>query len=112
MLVSFTLSVSFGLAGCTAFDEVTILTKGEALLAYAPERRLIPPAEIPKRGAKAPRTMNKAAGHKPQRQPIVKPPLAEAEGQSTRARTPYPEAPPPFNERFCPECWADPAKDR
>src|SRR4051794_40028827 len=42
---SLTLFASFCLAGCTAIDEVTILTKGEALLAYAPEPRLIPPAE-------------------------------------------------------------------
>jgi hypothetical protein len=110
LLVSFTLSVSFGLTGCTAIDEVTIPTKAEALLAYAREPRLIPPAEIPKRSAKAPRTMIKAVEHKPQRPSIVKPPLAETEGQSTRVRTPYPEAPPPFDERFCAECWAYPAK--
>jgi len=39
----------------------------------------------------------------------------ETEGQSAGAptmqsRTPYIEAPPSFDERFCAECWGPPAK--
>ena len=102
---------------------------GEEPLAYAPEPRLIPPAEIPKRAAKAPRKMIKAVRHKPQRPPIVVlpqekapisgapevPPSGETEGRAARAlpmrsRTPSPEDPPPFDERFCAECWGLPAK--
>ena len=139
-LVSLTLSASFGLTGCIAiddlkvsilnwFDTVNSTRDGEEPLAYAPEPRLIPPAEIPKRAAKAPRKMIKAVRHKPQRPPIIvlpqekaaisgapeMPPSGEIEGRSaralsTRSRTPYPEEPPPFDERFCAECWGLPAK--
>ena len=58
LLVAVHLSVSFGLTGCTAIDEVTIPTKAEVLLLRTRVEpvRLIPPAEIPKRSAKAPRT--------------------------------------------------------
>jgi hypothetical protein len=135
-LVSLILSASFGLVGCTAiddlkvsilqwFDPVNSAREGEEPLAYAPESRLIPPAEIPKRAAKAPRKMIKAARHKLQRPPIVvlpqrQPPILDAprdaingetEGHSAGAptvqsRTPYTEAPPSFEERFCAVCWS------
>jgi hypothetical protein len=133
-LVSLTLFASFCLVGCTAIDDlkVSILQwfdpansarEGEEPLAYAPEPRLIPPADIPKRAAKAPRKMIKAAKHKlqqpQQQQPSLDapetPPSGETEGRAARAlsmrsRTPYPEDPPPFDERFCAECWGLPAK--
>jgi hypothetical protein len=139
-LVSLTLSASFGLTGCIAiddlkvsilnwFDTVNSTREGEEPLAYAAEPRLIPPAEIPKRAAKAPRKTIKAVRHKPQRPPIVvlpqekapisgapeMPPSGETERRAARAlsmpaRTPYPEESPPFDERFCTECWGLPAK--
>ena len=138
-LVSLTLSTSFGLAGCAAiddlkanvfewFDTVNFTGEGEELLGYAPEARLIPPADIPRQVAKTPRKKIKAATRKlPRPQtvvlPLKKPPIAEApqsgtgetEGQSVRSPsmgpgTPYPEMPPPFEERFCAECWDLPAK--
>ena len=138
-LVSLTLSASFGLVGCTAiddlkvsiqwFDPVNSAREGEEPLAYAPEPRLIPPAEIPKRAAKAPRKMIKAERHKMHRLPIVvlpqqqppisdsreTPPPGETERQSAgaptmRSRTPYPDSPPYFDERFCAVCWGLPAK--
>jgi hypothetical protein len=138
-LVSLTLSASFGLTGCITiddlkvsilnwFDTVNSTRDGEEPLAYAAEPRLIPPAEIPKRAAKAPRKMIKAVRHKPQRPPIVvlpqekaptsapeMPPSGETEGRAARAlsmrsRTPYLEDPPSFDERFCAECWGMPAK--
>jgi hypothetical protein len=138
-LVSLTLSASFGLTGGIAiddlkisilnwFDTVNSTREGEEPFAYAPEPRLIPPVEIPKRAAKAPRKMSKAVRHKPQRPPIVvlpqekapiagapeMPPSGETEGRAARAlsmrsRTPYPEEPSPFDERFCAECWGLPA---
>ena len=63
-LVSLTLSAGFGLTGCAAIDDlkvsifqwldpVNFTGEGEELLGYAPETRLIPPAEIPKQAAKA-----------------------------------------------------------
>ena len=137
VLVSLTLSASFSLAGCAAiddlrvsifqwFDTANLTEEGEEPLAYAPEPRLIPPAEIPKRAAKAPRKVLKA---KPQRPPaIVRPqeklPISDApetatpgetEGQSARAtsirpRTPYPETPSSFEDRFCAKCWGLPGK--
>jgi hypothetical protein len=139
-LVLLTLSASSGLAGCAAlddlkvsisewFDTVNFTGEGEVLLGYAPEARLIPPAEIPRPAAKTPRKKIKAATRKlPQPQTVVlppkKPPIAEfpetampgeTEGQSARPPsmrpgTPYPETPPPFDERFCAECWGLPAK--
>ena len=73
--------------------------------------------------------MIKAAKHKLQRPPIVvlpqqqppildapeTPPSGETEGRAAgaltmRSRTPYPEDPPPFDERFCAECWGLPQK--
>ena len=135
-----TLSASSGLAGCSAlddlkvsisewFDTVNFTGEGEELLGYAPETRLIPPAEIPRPAAKTPRKKIKAATRKlPQPQTVVlppkKPPIAEfpetampgeTEGQSARPPsmrpgTRYPETPPPFEERFCSECWGLPAK--
>ena len=131
-LVSLTLSAGFGLAGCAAIDDlkvgiwldpVNFTGEGEELLGYAPETRLIPPAEIPKLAAKAPSKRIKPATRKLQRPQTVvlppkKPPIAEfperampgeTEGQSARPSmrpgTPYPEAPPSFDERFCAECW-------
>ena len=139
-LVSLTLSAGFGLAGCAAIDDlkvsmfrwlhpVNFTGEGEELLGYAPETRLIPPAEIPKQAAKAPSKRIKPATRKLQRPETVvlppkKPPifdstetapLGETEGQfgrppTMRSRIPYPEAPPPFDERFCAECWGLPAK--
>ena len=139
-LVLLTLSASFGLAGCAAlddlkvsifewFDTVNFTGEREELLGYAPEARLIPPAEIPRQAAKTPRKKIKAATRKlPRPQTVVlppkKPPIAEfperampgeTEGQSARPPsmrpgTPYPETPPPFEERFCAECWDLPAK--
>jgi hypothetical protein len=139
-LVSLTLSASFGLAGCAAiddlkasifewFDTVNFTGGGEALARNAPEARVIPPAEIPTQAAKTPRKKIKAAPRKlPRPRTVVlppkKPPIAEApesampgetEGQSARSpslgpRTPYPETPPPFEKRFCAECWSLPAK--
>jgi hypothetical protein len=139
-LVLLTLSASIGLAGCAAvddlkvsifdwFDTVNFTGEGEELLGYAPEARLIPPAEIPRPAAKTPRKKIKAATRKlPQPQTVVlppkKPPIAEfpetampgeTEGQSARPPsmrpgTRYPETPPPFEERFCSKCWRLPAK--
>jgi hypothetical protein len=139
-LVSLTLYASFGLAGCAAiddlkasvfewFDTVNFTEEGEELLGYAPEARLIPPADIPRQVAKTPRNKIKAATRKlPRPQTVVlprkKPPIAEfperampgeTEGQSARPHsmrpgTPYPEPPRPFDERFCAECWGVPAK--
>ena len=139
-LVSLTLSAGFGLAGCAAIDDlkvsifqwldpVNFTGEGEELLGYAPETRLIPPAEIPKQAAKAPSKRIKPATRKLQRpQTVVLPPKkspiaefperampGETEGQSARPPsmrpgTPYPETPPPFDERFCAECWGLPAK--
>jgi hypothetical protein len=139
-LVSLTLSASFCLVGCTAiddlqvsilnwFDPVNSAREGEEPLAYAPEPRLVPPADIPKRTANAPRKMIKAAKHKLPRPPIVvlpqqqapipdapeTPSPGETEGQSGGAptmqkRTPYTEAPPSFDERFCAVCWRLPQK--
>jgi hypothetical protein len=130
-LVSLTLSASFGLAGCAAIDDLKISrfqwfdtenmgAEHEELLAYAPELRLIPPANILKRAAKAPKKMIKGATRK---QTVVlpgkKPPISdstdtatpgETEGQSARAPIPYPETPPSFDERFCAECWGLPTK--
>ena len=137
-LVSLTLSAGFGLAGCAAIDDlkvsifqwldpVNFTGDGEELLGYAPETRLIPPAEIPKRAAKAPSKKIKPAMRKLQRPQTVvlppkKPPIpdfpetatpGETEGQSAwphsmRSRTP--EAPPTFDGRFCAECWGLPGK--
>ena len=125
------------MVGCAAIDDLRVsifqwsdtanLTEeGEEPLAYAPEPRLIPPAEIPKRAAKAPRKVLKA---KPQRPPAIvlpqeKLPISDApetatpgetEGQSARAtsirpRTPYPETPSSFEDRFCAKCWGLPGK--
>ena len=108
------------------FDTANLTEEGEEPLAYAPEPRLIPPAEIPKRAAKAPRKVLKA---KPQRPPAIvlpqeKLPISDApetatpgetEGQSARAtsirpRTPYPETPSSFEDRFCAKCWGLPGK--
>jgi hypothetical protein len=129
-IVSLTLSASFGLAGCAAIDDlkVSILQwfdtenftgEGEEPLAYAPEPRLRPPAEIPRRAAKAPRKTIKS---KPQR--VVLPisdvvqtvPPDETDGlfaspHSLRSPTPYPKAPVSFEERFCAVCWGLPAKN-
>jgi hypothetical protein len=90
---------------------------------------VIAPEKIPKQAAKAPKKKIKAAARKMQRPQTVvlppkKPPISdspetatsgETEGQSAppasmRLRTPYPAARPPFDERFCPECWGLPAK--
>ena len=123
-LVLLTLSASSGLAGCSAlddlkvsisewFDTVNFTGEGEELLGYAPDARLIPPADIPRQVAKTPRKKIKAATRKrPRPQTVVLPPT---EGQSARPPsmrpgTPYPETPPPFEERFCAECWGLPAK--
>ena len=92
-LVSLTLSAGFGLAGCAAIDDlkvsifqwldpVNFTGEGEELLGYAPETRLIPPAEIPKQAAKAPSKRIKPATRKLQRPQTVvlppkKPPIAE-----------------------------------
>jgi hypothetical protein len=106
---------------------VNFTGEGEELFGYAPETRLIPPAEIPKPAAQAPSNRIKPATRKLQRPQTVvlppkKPPIStetapsgETEGQSARpptmrSRIPYPEAPPPFDERFCAECWRLPAK--
>jgi hypothetical protein len=139
-LVSLTLSASFGLAGCAAiddlkasifkwFDTVKFPGGGEALARNAPEARVVPPAEIPTQASKRPRKKIEADPRKlPRPQTVVlppkKPPIAEApksampgetEGHSARSpsmgsRTPYLETPPPFEERFCAECWGLPAK--
>ena len=101
--------------------------EGEGPLAYAPEPRLRPPAEIPRRAAKAPRKTIKT---KPQRPPIVvlpqeKQPISDvvqtvppdetdglfASPHSMRSRPPYPKAPVSFEERFCAVCWGLPAKN-
>ena len=128
-LVSMTVSASFGLAGCAAIDDLKV-SKGEVPYVNAPEAtRVIPPEKIPKQAAKAPRKKIKATARKLQRPqtvvlPAKKAPIldfpetalpGETEGQSapsptTRSRTSYPETPPPFDERFCPECWGLPAK--
>ena len=81
-LVSLTLSAGFGLAGCAAIDDlkvsifqwldpVNFTGEGEELLGYAPETRLIPPAEIPKQAAKAPRKRIKPTTRKLQRPQTV-----------------------------------------
>jgi hypothetical protein len=66
---------------------------GEEPLAYAPEPRLIPPAEIPKRAAKAPRKMIKAERHKMHRLPIVVLPQQQPPISDSR------ETPPPGETR-------------
>jgi hypothetical protein len=139
-LVSLALSASFGLAGCAAIDDlkvsifnlfntVNFTGQGEVLPGNAPEAtRLIPPEEIPKQAAKAPRKKINAVARKLRPQTVVLPPKkplifgspetatpGETKGQSApvrsmRARTPDSEAPPPFDERFCAECWGLPAK--
>ena len=136
-----TVSASFGLAGCAAIDDLKVsisqwfnpgnLTgEGEVPYVNAPEAtRVIPPENIPKQAAQAPKKKIKATARKLQRPrtvvlPAKKAPTlnfpeaalpGETEGQSapsptTRSRTSYPETPPPFDERFCPECWGLPAK--
>ena len=135
-----TVSASFGLAGCAAIDDLKVsifqwfntVNTGEGEVPYvnAPEAtRVIPPENIPKQAAKAPRKKIKATARKLQRpQTVVLPakkapildfpgtaPPGETEGQSAprptmRSKTSYPETPPPFDERFCPECWGLPAK--
>jgi hypothetical protein len=119
-IVSLTLSASFCLVGCTAIDDlkVSILQwfdpvnspEGEEPLAYAPEPRLIPPAEIPKRSAKAPRKIIKPARHKLQRPPIVVLPQQQAPIPDTPETPSYTEAPLSFDERFCAVCWSLPQK--
>jgi hypothetical protein len=137
-LVSLTLSVSLGLAGCIAnddlkgsilqwFDTENFTGEGEAPLAYAPEPRLRPPAEIPRRAAKA---STKTIKTKPLRPPIVvlpqeKQPISDvvqtvppdetdglfASPPSMRSQPPSPKAPVSFEERFCAVCWGLPAKN-
>ena len=119
-LVSLTLSASFCLVGCTAIADpnVSILQwfdpvnspEGEEPLAYAPEPRLIPPAEIPKRAAKAPRKTSKAARPKLQRPAIVVLPQQQAPIPDTPETPSYTEAPLSFDERFCAVCWSLPQK--
>ena len=112
------------------FDTVNFTGEGEVLPGNAPEAApVIAPERIPKEAAKAPKKKIKAAARKLQRPQTVvlppkKPPISdspetatsgETEGQSAppasmRLRTPYPEARPPFDERFCAECWGLPAK--
>ena len=112
------------------FDTVNFTGEGEVLPGNAPEAApVIAPKKIPKEAAKAPKKKIKAAARKPQRPQTVvlppkKPPIAEfpetampgeTEGQSARPPsmrpgTRYPETPPPFEERFCSECWGLPAK--
>ena len=112
------------------FDTVNFTGEGEVLPGKAPEAApVIAPEKIPKQAAKAPKKKIKAAARKMQRPqtvvlPPTKPPISdspetatsgETEGQSAppasmRLRTPYPEARPPFDERFCAECWGLPAK--
>ena len=141
-LVSLTLSAGFGLAGCAAIDDlkvsifrwldpVNFTGEGEELLGYAPEIRLIPPAEIPKQAAKAPSKRIKPAtvncsGRRPlcflQRthrypdSPETATP-GETEGQSAwphsmRSRIPNPEAPshPSLTRGFAPSAGACPQK--
>ena len=91
--------------------------------------RVIPPENIPKQATQAPRNQIRATARKLQRpRTVVLPakkapvldfpataPPGETEGQSAprprmRSRTTYPETPPSFDERFCPECWSLPAK--
>ena len=104
-------------------DPVNFTGEGEELFGYAPETRLIPPAEIPNQAAKAPSKRIEPATRKLQRPQTVvlppkKPPISrfpktatprETEGQSAwphsmRSRTTNPEASPSFDERFCAEC--------
>ena len=112
------------------FNTVNFTGQGEVPYVNAPEAtRVIPPEKIPKQAAKAPRKKIKATARKLQRPqtvvlPAKKAPIldfpetalpGETEGQSapsptTRSRTSYPETPPPFDKRFCPECWGLPAK--
>ena len=138
-LVSLTLSAGFGLAGCAAIDDlkvsifqwldpVNFTGEGEELLGYAPETRLIPPAEIPKQAAKAPSKRIKPATRKLQRPqtvvlPLKKPPIRfPRDGNAGRNRGTVrvaafdatgdflSETSPPFDERFCAECWGLAAK--
>ena len=102
-LVSLTLSAGFGLAGCAAIDDlkvsifqwldpVNFTGEGEELLGYAPETRLIPPAEIPKQAAKAQSKRIKPATLKLQRPQTVvlppkKPPISDSpDGNAGRNR--------------------------
>ena len=108
---------------------LTSLARAKSCLDTRQIARLIPPADIPRQVAKTPRKKIKAATRKrPRPQTVVlppkKPPIAEfperampaeTEGRSARthsmrSRTPNPEAPPSFDERFCVECWGLPAK--
>ena len=99
-LVSLTLSAGFGLAGCAAIDDlkvsifqwldpVNFTGEGEELLGYAPETRLIPPAEIPKQAAKAQSKRIKPATLKLQRpQTVVLPPKKPPISDSPETATP------------------------
>jgi hypothetical protein len=140
-LVSMTVSASFGLAGCAAIDDLKVsisqwfnignLTGGGEVpyVNASGATRVIPPENIPKQAAKAPRKKIKATARKLQRPrtvvlPARKAPMldfpeaaspGETEGQSApsttmRSRTTYPKTSPSFDGRFCPECWGLPAK--
>jgi hypothetical protein len=84
-LVSITVSASFGLAGCSALDDLkvsisqwfntgTLTGEGEVPYVNAPEAtRVIPPENIPKQAAKAPKKKIKATARKLQRPQLERP---------------------------------------
>ena len=129
-LVSLTLSAGFGLAGCAAIDDlkvsifqwldpVNFTGEGEELLGYAPETRLIPPAEIPKQAAKAPSKRIKPATRKLQRPQTVvlppkKPPISDRDSPRGRIRCdrglPIPKRRHPSTRGFAPSAGACPQK--
>jgi hypothetical protein len=112
----------------------TLTGEGEVPYVNAPEAtRVIPLENFPKQAAKAPKkdqgdgTKTTAAATGTARTlvlPAKKAPRldfpeaaspGETEGQSAprprmRSKTTYPETPPSFDERFCPECWGLPGK--
>jgi hypothetical protein len=112
-LVSMTVSASFGVAGCTAIDDLKVSIsqwfntanftgQGEVLYVNAPEAtRVIPPENIPKQAAQASKKKINATARKLQRPrtvvlPAKKAPMldfpgtaapGETEGQSVPSRT-------------------------
>ena len=122
-LVSLTLSAGFGLAGCAAIDDlkvsifqwldpVNFTGEGEELLGYAPETRLIPPAEIPKQAAKAPSKRIKPATGKLQRPQIVvlppkKPPIPDSTEAVRPEGTEGQSAPSQPTPRWLPSRWPE-----
>ena len=138
-LVSITVSASFGLTGCAAINDLKVsICQWLDTVNFTGEREVLPGKasdaahvialeKIPKQAAKRPKKKIKEVARKLQQPqtvvlPPMKPPMSgspetaiETRGQSSPLAsipppTPYSEAPTPFDERFCAECWGLPAK--